>query len=150
MTIKIKARAARYALINDVLYMWSFSGPYQRCVPPDEAKHIIEQVHEGIYGTHISERSPSHSIMTQGFYWPMMKQESELFVRNYDTYQKFDNIIHAPATSLHSVSSPWPFYNRVLILWAHYLKPLITGNSSWWPLIISQNGRKLRLTRRSG
>ena len=48
--------------------------------------------------------------MTRGFYWPTVKQESELFVRNYDTFQKFSNIIHAPATTLHFVSSPWPFY----------------------------------------
>ena len=46
--VKVKARAGRYALINDVLYRRSFFGPYQRCVPPDEAKRIIEQVHEGI------------------------------------------------------------------------------------------------------
>ena len=58
--IKIKARAARYALINDVLYMRSFSKPYQRCVPLDEAKHIIKQVHRGICGTHICIRSLSH------------------------------------------------------------------------------------------
>ena len=36
--VKIKARAARYALISDVLYRRSFSRPYQRCVPPNEAK----------------------------------------------------------------------------------------------------------------
>ena len=79
-------------------------------MPPDEAKHIIEQVHGGIYGTHIGGQSLSHKIITSGFYWPTMKQDSELFVRNCDTCQKFDNIIHALATTLHSVSSSWPFY----------------------------------------
>ena len=39
-----------------------------------------------------------------------MKQESELFVRNCGIYQKFDSIIHVPATTMHSMSSPWPFY----------------------------------------
>ena len=48
--------------------------------------------------------------MTQGFYWPTMKQEYELFVKKCDICQKFDNIIFIPATTLHSMSSPWPFY----------------------------------------
>ena len=108
--VKVKARAAKYALINDILYKRSFFGPYQRCVPPEKVKRIIEQIHGGICGTHISDRSLCHKIMTYGFYWPTMKQESELFVRNYNVCQNFGNIIHVPATTLHSVSSPWPFY----------------------------------------
>ena len=40
--VKVKARATKYTLINNILYKRSFSKPYQRCVPPDEAKHIIE------------------------------------------------------------------------------------------------------------
>ena len=65
--VKVKARvarAARYALINDILYMRSFFGPYQRCVLPDEAKHVIEQVHKGICNTHIGGQSLCHRIMT--------------------------------------------------------------------------------------
>ena len=45
-----------------------------------------------------------------GFYWPMMKQGSELFVRNCEIFQKFGNINHVPAITLHSISSPWLFY----------------------------------------
>ena len=39
VSIRKKARATKYALINDVLYRHSFSCPYQRRVPPDETKH---------------------------------------------------------------------------------------------------------------
>ena len=70
---KIKARAARYAIINDTLYRRLFSSPYQRCVPPEEANHIIKKIHGGICGTHINGLSLCHIIMTQYFYWPMMK-----------------------------------------------------------------------------
>ena len=66
-TTRIKARATRYALINGVLCHQSFSGPYQRCVPSDETKSIIEQVHGGICSTHIDGRSLCHRIMTKGF-----------------------------------------------------------------------------------
>ena len=62
--VKVKAQAARYTMINDILYWRSFSGPYQRCVLLDEVKRIIEQVYEGICSTHIGERSLCHKIMT--------------------------------------------------------------------------------------
>ena len=39
--VKVKARVTKYALVNDTLYMRSFFGLYQRCVPLDEAKRII-------------------------------------------------------------------------------------------------------------
>ena len=108
--MKVKARAAKYALINGILYRRSFFGPYQRCVPPEEPKRIIELIHGDICGTHIGGQSLCHRIMKQGFYWPTMKQASKLFMRNCDVCQKFGNIIHVLAMTLHSVTSPWPFY----------------------------------------
>ena len=62
--VKVKARTARYTLLNGVLYRRSFSGPYQRSMSPDEEKHIIEQIHDGIYGTHIGGHTLRHRIMT--------------------------------------------------------------------------------------
>ena len=64
---KIKAQATRYTLLNDVLYRRSFSGPYKRCVPPNEAKCIIEHVYRGICSTYIGGQSLCHRIMMQGF-----------------------------------------------------------------------------------
>ena len=107
--VKVKARATRYALLNGVLYRRSFFGPYKRCVPLDEAKSIIEQIHDSICDTYIGRQTLCHRIMMLGFYWPTIKQESELFVKNCDTFQKFGNIIHALSTTLHSVSSLWHF-----------------------------------------
>ena len=61
---EVKARATGYALLNGVLYRRSFFEPYQRCAPLDEAKNIIEQIHSGIYDTHISGQTLCHRIMT--------------------------------------------------------------------------------------
>ena len=66
--VKVRARAARYVIINGTHYHRSFLGLYQRCVPLEEAKHIIKQTHEGICGTHIGERSLYYKILTHGLY----------------------------------------------------------------------------------
>ena len=36
--VKVRAQAARYSLINGLLYRQSFSGPYLRCIPRGEAE----------------------------------------------------------------------------------------------------------------
>ena len=44
----IKKRAARFTILNDTLYKRGFSMPYLKCVDKDEAKYILEEIHEGI------------------------------------------------------------------------------------------------------
>ena len=51
--VKVKAQAARYSLMNEVLYRCSFLGLYLRCLPLGETEQVIEQVHEGVWGTYI-------------------------------------------------------------------------------------------------
>ena len=51
--VKVKAQEARYSLMNEVLYRCSFLGPYLRCLPLGETEQVIEQVHEGVWGTYI-------------------------------------------------------------------------------------------------
>ena len=48
--------------------------------------------------------------MTQGYYWPTVKQESKAYVRKCDVCQRFGNVIHVPTETLHSVTSLWPYY----------------------------------------
>ena len=82
--IKVKVWAARYLIVNGVLYRRSFSGLYLRCLPKEEVERVIEQVHQGARGMHIGGRTLCHRIVTQGYYWPTMKQESKAFVRKCD------------------------------------------------------------------
>ena len=54
---KIKKRAARFTILNDTLYKRGFSMPYLKCVDEDEAKYILEEIHEGVCGDHAGPRS---------------------------------------------------------------------------------------------
>ena len=54
---KIKKRAARFMILNDTLYKRGFSMPYLKCVNEDEAKYILEEIHERICGDHVGPRS---------------------------------------------------------------------------------------------
>ena len=50
---KIRRKASQFWLSEDLkLYKRSFSGPYLLCVHPDATELILEELHEGICGSH--------------------------------------------------------------------------------------------------
>ena len=51
---KLKIRAIRYVLIDDILYKKSFSLPYLRCLGSDEAQYALREIHESICDQHMS------------------------------------------------------------------------------------------------
>ena len=70
---KIRRKANSYWLSEDSkLYRRSFLGPYLLCVHHDQAESLIEEMHEGICGSHTGGRSLAHKAITQGYWWPNM------------------------------------------------------------------------------
>ncbi|XP_075661754.1 uncharacterized protein LOC142631465 [Castanea sativa] len=67
---KLKVRAAKYVLINEVLYKQGFSQPYLRCLAPDKSNYVLREVHEGACENHSGARSLVHKIVRAGYYWP--------------------------------------------------------------------------------
>ena len=66
---KIQRKAHRLWLSEDQkLYKRSFSRPYLLCIHPEASKRLLEELHEGICGSHTGGRSLSHRAITQG-YW---------------------------------------------------------------------------------
>lgn len=48
----LRLKAATYCMIDGKLYRKSFSGPYLRCLKPDEVVKLMEEIHEGLCGNH--------------------------------------------------------------------------------------------------
>ena len=67
---KLRVRAARYVLIDEVLYKRGFFQPYLRCLTPDEANYVLREIHEGACGNHSGARSLIHKVVRAGYYWP--------------------------------------------------------------------------------
>ena len=67
---KLRVRAARYVLMDEVLYKRGFSQPYLRCLAPDEANYVLCEVHEGVCGNHSGAKSLIHKVVRAGYYWP--------------------------------------------------------------------------------
>ena len=65
---KLRVKAARYVLIDEVLYKRGFSQPYLRCLTPDEANYVLREIHEGACGNHSGARSLIHKVVRTGYY----------------------------------------------------------------------------------
>lgn len=62
---KIRRNLPRYWVSKELkLYRHSFSGPYLLCVHPEVVEPLLEELHEGICGSHTRERSLSHKALT--------------------------------------------------------------------------------------
>ncbi|XP_074346256.1 uncharacterized protein LOC141685030 [Apium graveolens] len=108
----LRYQAARYVEYDGVLYKRGFNQPLLRCVDLEEGNYILREVHEGICGNHSRGGSLALKVLRQGYYWPTMKEDAFKFVRACDRCQRFANYSNAPATSITSLTSPWPF-----VLW---------------------------------
>ncbi|XP_075655021.1 uncharacterized protein LOC142625215 [Castanea sativa] len=91
---KVRKRAARFTILNDTLYKRGFSMPYLKYVDEEQAKCILEEIHEGICGDHAGPKS--------------LVDAREL-VKRCDKCQRFENVQRLPAEKLTTISSPWPF-----------------------------------------
>ena len=63
---KVKKRALRFTILNDTLYKRGLSMPYLKYVNEEEAKYILEEIYEGIYGDHASPRSLISKVIRMG------------------------------------------------------------------------------------
>ena len=65
---KIRRNAAQFWLSEDhKLYRRSYSGPYLLCVHLKASELLLEELHEGICGSHTGGRSLSYRALTQGY-----------------------------------------------------------------------------------
>ena len=70
---KIQRKAPRFWLSEDQkLYKRSFSGLYLLCIHPEVVELLLEELHEGICGSHTGGKSLSHKALTQDYWWPNM------------------------------------------------------------------------------
>lgn len=82
---KIRRNAPHFWLFEEQkLYKCSFSRPYLLCIHLEVVEPLLEELHEGICGSHIGERSLSYRALTQGYWWPSMQEGAQDYVRKCD------------------------------------------------------------------
>jgi hypothetical protein len=65
--------AKSYVLVGDKLYRrGTSSGVLMKCVPREEGKGILEEIHKGVCGNHASSRTLISKAFRRAFYCPQL------------------------------------------------------------------------------
>ena len=84
---KVRRKALQFWLSEDQkLYKHSFSRPYLLCIYLKAIEPLLEELHEGICGSHTGGKSLSHRAFMQGYWWPDMQREVQEYMKKYDQY----------------------------------------------------------------
>ena len=65
---KLRVRAAKFVLMDEVLYKKGFSQPYLRCLTTSDSHCVLRDVYKGAYRNHSGARSLVHKIVCVGYY----------------------------------------------------------------------------------
>ena len=95
--------------MNDTLYKRDFFMPYLKCIDKEEAKYVLEEIHEGVCRNHTGTRSLVSKVIRTGYFWPTMQVDIRELVKKCDKYQRFGNVQRLPVEKMMIISSPWPF-----------------------------------------
>ena len=106
---KLKARSARFALLQGTLYKRGFSAPLLKYIGNEDANYVLREVHEGVCGNHIGAQTLVGKTLRQGYYWSTMLKDATEMVRKCKINQEHAKISHLPSEPLTSIISPWPF-----------------------------------------
>jgi hypothetical protein len=71
-----------------------------KCVPREEGKDILEEIHKGVCGNHASSRTLVSKAFWRAFYWPTALGDAEELVRRCQGCQYFAKQQHVPAYKL--------------------------------------------------
>ena len=106
---KLKCRAARYTLLDGVLYRRGFTLPLLRCLDDEEENYMLREIHEGICDKHLGARTLAFKALRQGYFWPTTHQDVKGMTKNCRVCQIFSDVPAQPPERLTAMSSPWPF-----------------------------------------
>ncbi|KAG8502290.1 hypothetical protein CXB51_001975 [Gossypium anomalum] len=94
---------------GEILYKRRRDQVLLRCIDAVEAKKILEEVHEGVCGTHANSFTMARQIMRFGYYWSTMEGDYINYAKRCHKCQIHGDKIHMPPSPLHVMVSPWPF-----------------------------------------
>jgi len=70
----------------------------------------MEELHEGICGSHVGGRSLSSKAIHAGYSWPTMKENCTRYAQRCKQCQQHADWHKAPPEELRSIYTPWPFH----------------------------------------
>jgi hypothetical protein len=97
------------AFVNGELYKRGAAGILMRCIPRDQDRELLQEIHAGTYGHHVGLRTLVEKAFRQGSYWSTAVADLKDIVRHCEGYQFYTRQTHFPAQALQTIPITWPF-----------------------------------------
>jgi hypothetical protein len=91
------------------LYRRTFDDILLKCLGPGDDILAMDEVHEGICGTHQSAPKMKWLLRRSVFYWPNMIANCFKYYKGCQVCQKFGDLQLVPTAELHPIIKPWRF-----------------------------------------
>ncbi|KAA3469778.1 RNA-directed DNA polymerase (Reverse transcriptase), Ribonuclease H [Gossypium australe] len=104
----LRRLANKYVLDREILYKRRKDQVLLKCVDAIEAKKILEEVHERIYGTYANGFTMPRKIMRFEYSWSTVEGDYVNYGKRCHKCQIYGDKIHVPHSLLHVMTSPWP------------------------------------------
>ncbi|RDX78186.1 Gypsy retrotransposon integrase-like protein 1, partial [Mucuna pruriens] len=99
-----------FILSGVILYERSADLMLLRCVDDQQAQEVMEEVHEGTFGTLTNGHALAHKILRVGYYWTKMESDCCQHMKRCMKCQVYADNIHVAPSTLYNLTSPWPFF----------------------------------------
>ena len=119
----VKRNAGQYTLVDGNLFRHGYTHPILTCLSGYQCARIMAELHEGICGSHIGERTLSLKVIRVRYYYPTVKEDHVKYAQRCEQCQKHADWHHALAEELRSIYSPWPLYTWGIDILGHF--PLV-------------------------
>jgi hypothetical protein len=80
-----------------------------KCIPREEGKGILDEIHKGVCGNHASFRTLVSKAFRRAFYWTTALSDVEELLSRYQGCQYFTKQQHVPAYKLVTIPPTWSF-----------------------------------------
>ncbi|XP_039165194.1 uncharacterized protein LOC120291607 [Eucalyptus grandis] len=101
--------ASKFFISGDTLYKRSFNSVLLRCVNAKEATQLMEEIHEGVCGPHMSGPHVSKEDYETRLLLADLEGDCIQHVRSCHRCQIYGDKINFPPNELHQLSESWPF-----------------------------------------
>ncbi|CAL1400779.1 unnamed protein product [Linum trigynum] len=106
---RLRQKAARCTIVDEVLYMRSHSGACLRCLTDAEGLEAINEVHQETCGMHAGARSLEKILLRKGYYWPTIRADARKHLAACHQCQIHANDIHLPMVPMQGNVGVWLF-----------------------------------------
>jgi hypothetical protein len=106
---RIASRAKAFVLIDGELYKRGAADILMRCIPGDQGRELLREIHAGTCGHHAEPRTLVGKAFRQGFHSPTVDADSKDIVQCCEGCQFYARQTHLPAQALQMIPITWPF-----------------------------------------